>query len=235
MTANELKQFADSVAAMMVAQASHGISTSSLVGLGEISLRDATIVAAASIGARLRQAWVLLREETPNGWHGADIDVVVARRVGANLRWVAGVELKWWRQSDGANAGNRRRELVRDFLRAASLYPLVDDASLVALLSTEDSWSRTAHSKGNDVSALALIKGQGVQQWNVQNLAACPAVRGAAQALSGHAPVPSLFRSELLSTVTVQVDNHARAAARVWKVWKYQNTQFLTPPQIAAL
>jgi hypothetical protein len=48
-------------------------------------------------------------------------------------------------------------------------------------------------------------------------------------------PVPNLFRSELLSTVTVQVDGHARAAARVWKVWKHQNTAFLTKGQIDAL
>src|SRR5262245_20972023 len=128
---------------MLVSQASHGISTSSLVGLGEISLRGATIVAAASMGARLRQAWLLFREQTPNTWNGAAVDVVVARKVGHRIRWVAGVELKWWRQSDGANAGNRRRELVRDFLRAASLCPLVDDVSFVTLLSTEDSWSRT--------------------------------------------------------------------------------------------
>lgn len=56
MTSGEERSFAESVAAMLVSQAAHGLSTSSLQGLGEITLRDATIVGAASVGARMRQA-----------------------------------------------------------------------------------------------------------------------------------------------------------------------------------
>jgi hypothetical protein len=220
---------------MLVSQAAHGVSTSSLQGLGEISLRDATIVAAASVGARMRQAWLLLREQTPNGWTGAEVDVVVARKVGTGVRWVVGVELKWWRQSDPANAGNRRRELVRDFIRAASLYPLVESSSFVALLSTPDSWNRTTDTQGRDAMAMALIKGQGQQAWDVRALGTAPAVRGAAQGLSGAVPVPKHFRSELLSSVALDVGGHEAATARVWRVRKHQNTHFFSDPEVAAL
>lgn len=50
MNDSKQREFAKSVAGMLVSEAAHGISTSSLDGLGEISLRDATVVAAALVG-----------------------------------------------------------------------------------------------------------------------------------------------------------------------------------------
>lgn len=161
--------------------------------------------------------------------------MVIARRAGAGVRWVVGVELKWWRQSDAANAGNRRRELVRDFIRAASLYRLVESSSFVGLLSTTDSWNRTTNTGGRDAPAMALIRGVGQQAWNVHALRPAPAVRGAAHGLNGAVPVPKHFRSELLSSVALDVDGHEAVRARVWRVWKYQSTRFFTPPQLQTL
>ena len=235
MTPSEERKFAASIAAMLASQAAHGISTVALQGLGEISLRDPTIVAAASIGARLKQAWLLLREEQPVSWSGGTVDVVVARMLPTQIRWVAGIELKWWRRADPGNAGNRRRDLVKDFIRAASLYPDLEGPAFVALLSTQASWRRTTGTNGNDTLPMTLVRRSGRQDWILPNLANCPAVRGSLRALNGSVPVPNRFRSELISSVKISTNGTEEATARVWRLWKQQNTRFLSEQEIEAL
>ena len=138
LTPAQVQELADRICAMLMSHASHGLATSSLEGMGEITLRDSLIVAAAAAGAQIKQAWVLEREVLPTGWTDSAVDLVIYRSgQQKTLKEVGGIELKWWRQTDKGNASNRRRDLVKDFMRAASLYPDVDDFAFVALLSTE--------------------------------------------------------------------------------------------------
>lgn len=55
-----------SICGILISHAAHGLATSSLEGMGEITLRDSLIVAAAAAGAQAKQAWILQREVLPN-------------------------------------------------------------------------------------------------------------------------------------------------------------------------
>jgi hypothetical protein len=124
MNNSEVKQLGEAMASMLLSQAAHGLATGSLEGTGEITLRDGLIVAAAAEGARIRQAWIIEREVIPNGWTDAPVDLFLRKQgnLGA-ISTIGGVELKWWRKTDAGNSANRRRDLIRDFIRA-----LVDES-----------------------------------------------------------------------------------------------------------
>jgi hypothetical protein len=233
LTPAQIQGLADRVSAILVAHASHGLATSSIEGMGEITLRDSLIVAAAATGAEIKQAWVLKREVLPQGWSDSAVDLVVYRagQQGA-LREVGGVELKWWRQADKGNASNRRRDLVKDFIRAASLYSTVDDFAFVALLSTEVSWASTTNTTKADAAAMTLLRGNGSQVWNLRNLSGSPAVRGSVRFLNGKAPIPNIFHSKLLSNLELHFASGRSAFARVWQLKKPQNTHFCTPAEV---
>ncbi|WP_431257820.1 hypothetical protein ACQ86G_24980 [Roseateles chitinivorans] len=195
--------------------------------MGEITLRDSLIVAAATAGAQMNQAWVHKREVIPAGWIDSAVDLVVHRIGHKNvLHVVGGVELKWWRHQDKSNASNRRRDLVRDFVRAAALYPQVEDFSFVALLSTEVSWATTTTTTGADASAMTLLTANGTSKWNLQSLRSSPAVKGAVRSLNGKVPVPNIFHSKLLSTLELHLASGRSAFARVWLITKPQKTHF---------
>jgi len=151
------------------------------------------------------------------------------------LKEVGGIELKWWRQTDKGNASNRRRDLVKDFMRAASLYPAVDDFTFVALLSTEVSWASTTATRGTDAAAMALLTATSSQTWNLSTLAASPAVKGAIRYLNGKVPIPNIFHSKLLSTLELHFASGRSAFAKVWLVKKPKNTHYFTPAEVAEL
>lgn len=149
------------------------------------------------------------------------------------MKEVGGVELKWWRQEDKGNASNRRRDLIKDFIRAASLYPAVDDFTFVALLSTEVSWTSTTNTSGQDASAMSLLTANGSQIWNLNNLSNCPGVKGAISFLNKKIPIPNIFHSKLLSTLNLNFVSGRSAFAKVWLVTEPQKTRFLTKQEIS--
>jgi hypothetical protein len=233
LTTAQVQELADRICAILIAHASHGLATSSLEGMGEITLRDSLIVAAAATGAQIKQAWVLKREVLPHGWIDSAVDLVIYRSGNLSaLKEVGGVELKWWRQNDKRNASNRRRDLVKDFIRAASLYPAVDDFTFVALLSTEVSWVSTTSTDRADASAMALLTAVGSQTWDIRTLAASPAVKGAVRFLNGKVPIPNIFHSKLLSTLELNFASGRSAFAKVWLVKKPQKTHYCTDGEV---
>lgn len=235
MTPGNTRDLAQSVASMLISHAAHGHSTSSLAGVGEISLRDALVVASASVGARLKQAWIIRREVTPSGWTNADVDVVISRKPRQQEKLVTGVELKWWRRADTGNGANRRRGLVRDVMRSAALYPQLEGPAFVALLATAKSWAVTSGTRGNDAPPMILLKTAGIQTWRLKDLATAPAIKYAATNMNGNVPVANIFRTELLASARLQDANATVATARVWRVWKQQNTKFLDDSAIQGL
>lgn len=236
MTEAEIKSMADGIAYMLLSNAAHGLATSSLVGTGEITLRDALVVAAAAAGSKTRQAWIIDREVVPNDWTDAPVDLMISRLGnGGNVSLVGGAELKWWRRADHGNSANRRRDLLKDFLRAAALYPDVSDFSFVALLATSESWNATTETGGTDRAAMSLLKRKGSRSWNVRSLGTSAALKGAIRLLHGRVPICNIFHTELLSSSRISLDNERSALAKVWRVKKPQNTVFLADDRIAEL
>lgn len=201
MTPAQIQQLADRTCSILISHAAHGLATSSLEGMGEITLRDSLVVAAAATGAQTKQAWILQREVLPTGWTDSAVDLMIYRTGNAGAQHpLGGIELKWWRHDDKSNASNRRRDLVRDFIRAAALYPEVDDFAFVALLSTEVSWSSTTSTTGADADAMQLLTAAGTSKWNIQMLRGSPAVKGAVRSLQGKVPAPGLLPVPLTPT-----------------------------------
>lgn len=235
MTPTQIQELADRTCSILISHAAHGLATSSIEGMGEITLRDSLVVAAAATGAQTKQAWVLEREVLPVGWTKSAVDLVIYRAGNQSAqRAVGGVELKWWRQQDKSNASNRRRDLVKDFIRAAALYPQVDDFAFVALLSTEVSWSSTTTTTAADALAMNLLTATGSSKWNINDLRDSPAVKGAVRSLQNKVPVPNIFRSKLLSTLELHFASGRSAFARVWALSKPQKTHFLDPSELYA-
>lgn len=234
MTPAQLQSLADRFCSILISHAAHGLATSSLEGMGEITLRDALIVAAAAEGAQSNKPWILRREITPGGWQESAVDLVVYRVGNQAAEYeLGGVELKWWRHNDKSNASNRRRDLVKDFIRAASLYPLVEQFSFVALLSTAVSWTATTETEGDDAQAMKLLtEDEDVSVWNVTELSDSPAVRGSVRYLREKVPIPNIFHSKLLSNLELAFASGRTATARVWMLKKPQNTHFLSGTQI---
>ncbi len=230
------KRLAQRLADILLSHAAHGLATGSLAGTGEITLRDGLIVAAAAHGAAEKRSWILEREVLPSGWSDAAVDLMVFRLGNANTKHlIGGVELKWWRQEDGGNAGNRRRDLVKDFIRAGSLYPSVEEFSFVALLSTAGSWSATASTTGSDNALMRRLLLVGSQQWNIENDAGSAALRAAVRVLRGRVPIPNIIRSELIAEQSLRSSTQEISFARVWHVRKPQSTRILTDNEIDAI
>lgn len=231
------KDFANRIADMLLAHAAHGLATSSIEGMGEITLRDGLIVAAAAMGAKSKRSWIIDREVLPTGWSDSAVDLVAYRKAnGDNLAMVGAVELKWWRRTDRSNAGNRRRELVKDFIRAAALHKLSEEFAFVALLSTSDSWSTTTRTSKSDKEVMKLLTDSGIQKWNLTKLMASSSVRGALNSLDGRvAPISNSLHSELLSYRTIGDGGKTIAFAKVWSVRRPQKTKDLSSADIKAM
>lgn len=243
MNSQQEKEFARRIATMLLSHAAHGLATSALAQTGEITLRDGLVVAAAAEAAGIRQSWIINREVVPAGWADAPVDLLVQKNGNNNtIITLGGVELKWWRKTDAANSANRRRDLIRDFIRAGSLYQQVNDFSFVALLSTEGSWAATTTTKGTDKGVMSMLSASAIQKWNLKKMIASKAVEGAMRSLRGKVPMPNVFHTELLCTRSIYDSTTQLAFARVWKVKKPQNTIFLNdatlekliPPRIVA-
>ncbi|WP_175926327.1 hypothetical protein [Burkholderia cepacia] len=232
----EINALAEAIASMLVSHGAHGLATGSLEGMGEITLRDGLVVAAAAEAARTRQSWVIEREIVPPGWTDAPVDLYLGR-VGNKgvVSTLGGCELKWWRKTDPSNAANRRRDLIRDFIRAASLYALVEEFSFVALLSTEGSWSSTIGTSGTDKAAMSMLSATGSQKWNLKKMIGSKAIEGAMRSLGDKVPMPNIFHTELLCTRSLTDGANVLAFSKVWLVKKPQNTKMLTAAQLAVL
>jgi hypothetical protein len=230
------KRLASGVAEILLSYAAHGMATRSLAGMGEITLRDGLVVAAAAAGAAEKRAWIIEREIVPNGWAEGSVDLIISRAGNAEKSvLLGGVELKWWRQEDGGNASNRRRDLVKDFIRAGSLYQQTQEFSFVALLSTAGSWTSTASTKGSDKELMQRLLAEGSQQWNIENDKTSAAVRNAVASLRDRVPVPNIVRSELLVNLSLRASGEEEAFARVWSVRKPQKTRILQDSEMDAI
>lgn len=236
MNNSEVKQLGEAMANMLLSHAAHGLATGSLEGTGEITLRDGLIVAAAAEGARIRQAWIIEREVIPNGWTDAPVDLFLRKQgnLGA-ISTIGGVELKWWRKTDAGNSANRRRDLVRDFIRAGALYSQIQSFAFVALLSTEGSWDATTKTNGTDKDAMLKLSSSGIQKWNLEKMISSKGVEGAMRSLEGKVPMPNIFHTELLCTRSLTDGTNQLAFAKVWKVKKPQNTVILDAAKLAKL
>lgn len=236
MTPEQIKSLADGTASILLSYAARGLATQAVEGMGEITLRDGLVVAAAAAGAQARQAWILDREVLPQGWTDTAVDLVISRHGNqGNVVKIGGIELKWWRRTDPGNAANRRRDLIKDFVRAASLYTLVEEFSFVALLSTAGSWSSTASTTASDRPAMHKLVAEGSQNWTLQTLIGCSAVKSAMRSLNGRVPMPNIFHTELLSNQSISNASGLVVFSEVWAVRKPQNTQILQQAQIDAL
>jgi len=233
LTDANIRDLADRVSSILMSHAAHGLATSSLDGMGEITLRDGLVVAAASSGSRLKQAWILEREVVPNGWSDAPVDLFIRRKGNqGSIKDVGGLELKWWRRGDKSNAGNRRRDLVRDFIRAAALYQQMESFAFVALLSTEVSWDSTTQTDKGDQPAMALLGAEDTQKWNLISLKKSPAIKGAIRSLGNRVPITNIFHTKLISSLDLHLSSGRVASARVWSVVKPQRSKIMTAAEI---
>jgi len=236
MTDRGVAGLAKRFAAMLAAHAAHGRAISALHGTGEVTLRDGLVVAAAAAGARLNQAWIIRRESVPKGWRNTPVDLLIKRRNGqGRVVLVGGVELKWWRQDDARNSANRRRDLLRDMVRAAALYAQAEEFAFVALLTTTASWTSTTVTKGSDKGAMTLLAASGVQQWNLGKMRSSKSLMRAIASLRAQVPICNVFHTELLSEFTLNDAGKTTVFAKVWKIRKPQNSKLLDDAAIRAL
>lgn len=233
LTDANIRDLADRISSILMSHAAHGLATSSLVGMGEITLRDGLVVAAASSGSSLKQAWLLEREVVPNGWTDAPVDLLITRKGNQGaIKDVGGVELKWWRRADKSNGTNRRRDLVRDFIRAAALYQQMESFAFVALLSTEVSWDSTTQTDKGDRPAMDLLCNEDTQKWNLIKLKKCPAIKGAIRSLGNRVPITNIFHTKLISSHALGLSSGRVASAMVWSVIKPQRSKIMTAAEI---
>lgn len=227
MNTNQKSELARAIAWMLCSHAAHGLSTASIKGVGEITLRDGLIVAAAAIGSKHKNAWLLEREVEPDGWSDSNVDLMVYRVSGDNQSLVGGTELKWWRQKDKGNASNRRRDLIKDLLRAAALYTLSESFSFVALLATKESWDATTDTRGKDKALLDKLKSESSEHWNIRDLSSSPSIKAAVRLLRKKVPVTTAFRTKLLTACSLSDQSGIECVARVWEVQKTQNSRWV--------
>ena len=176
----------------------------------------------------MRQAWIIQREVVPDEWIDAPVDLFLQKQGNQGaISTIGGVELKWWRKIDAGNSANRRRDLIRDFIRAGALYPQVQKFAFVALLSTEGSWAATTNTDGSDKDAMAKLSSIGSQSWNLSEMIASKGVEGAMRSLQNKVPIPNIFHTELLCTRSLTDGVNQLAFAKIWKVKKPQKTIFL--------
>ncbi|OOE38426.1 hypothetical protein BZG06_16260 [Salinivibrio kushneri] len=233
---SEVQELADRVASMLLSYAAHGLATSSISGMGEISLRDGLVAAAAASGANQSRSWIIKREVQPQGWLDSAVDLYIKSKTShGNIREVGGVELKWWRRDDAGNASNRRRDLVKDFIRAASLFSQVNDFAIVALLSTDVSWSKTTSTQGSDAQVMSLLSGSGSQRWNIKKMSSCKAIQGSVRYLKGKIEIPNAFHSKLRSEYSLSFSSGHLAFARVWTVKRVPNSRIIPEDELDVL
>jgi hypothetical protein len=233
LTDANIRDLADRASSILISHAAHGLATSALDGMGEITLRDCLVVAAASSGSSLKQAWILEREVIPSGWSDAPVDLFIRRKGNQGaLKDVGGVELKWWRRGDKSNAGNRRRDLARDFIRAAALYQHMESSAFVALLSTEVSWEKTTQTDKGDQPAMDLLCAKDAQKWNLISLQKSPAIKGAIRSVGNRVPITNIFHTKLISSLDLHLSSDRVASARVWSVVKPQRSKIMTAAEI---
>lgn len=227
----------------LLGRAVHAAGTRSLDGMAELTFYDTLVSVAAAEGARRRQGWIIERELKPPAWTGEErIDLVVRRKSAAKDAkevWVLAAELKWWRKCDGANAGNRRKALVVDLLRAACArgFLAVEEAAYVVLISTDDSWkaSATVSSKSTDEDVCAKLNASGKQSWSLRALKNAAAMKGAVGQLRKSIQIPSSFETTLVQHKDAPAGGGKRLEVRVWKVRKPQKSKELDAATLESL
>lgn len=221
------REFAKSIAAMLLSNAAHAVALGDLRAIGEIALSDGMVVAGAAVGATRRNAWIIRREVCPSTWSSGAIDLVVSRVTNRDREiWVNAVELKWWRDARSANASNRRRDLLKDMIRAAAIYPDVEGSALVALLTTRSAWKATVNTSGADKEICSRFTIDGLARWNLSTLGDTPAVKGALSSLTGLPRIPNILHTKLLVTMRIG-ETSDLAFARVWGVRKPEKSRWI--------
>jgi len=227
------KEMAESLSLVLLSNAAHGFGTETLSGLGEITLRDGLVAGAASIGARRNAAWIIEREHKPQDWNSGNIDLTVWRKRRRQKEWFCSAELKWWHRNDTSNASNRRADLIRDFIRAGSVYPRLlqpDKMSFVLLLSTQASWGTTVerHEAGDHALCTHWKRAYATQSWDLKALKVCPGLRTAVKELRQMGvKIPNIIHSDLTYSVSIRQQRSQRGEVRCWSVRKPQNSTFL--------
>lgn len=221
----------------LLGRAIHAAGTRSLDGMAELTFYDTMIAVAAAEGARRRAAWIIEREVKPASWKGEErIDLVVRRKSGANEPWVLATELKWWRQSDGANSANRRKALLVDLLRAACARGFlgIEEEAYVVLISTETSWKKTTTTTGSDSDVCAKLNAAGTQSWSLDKLRGASALKGAVAQLRGSIQLPSSFHTTLVQHQAAPAGGGKKVEVRVWRVRKPQKSKQLDDATLTA-
>lgn len=234
----------DSVSLTLLGTAVHAAGLRSLRGLGEITLRDSLIAGVATEGARRDEAWIFKREVTPAGWTEEAVDLVVMRAVDD---WVSAIELKWWKKQDVYNAGNRRKQGVRDIVRCASVAstPGVSEECYFVLVTTKNSWQKTTKTTQGDGPVATRLKATKNQSWNLPALAACPAVKGAIKSLlrknkttkvwHRRLPVPRTFNTRLVASYFGNTAKDDRVYVKTFRVRVPDGTAMLSEAEMRTI
>lgn len=231
--------FTEGLALALLGRGVHAAGTRSLTGMAELTFYDTLVSVAAAEGARLRKAWIIRREFQPPKWRGDErIDLVVTRFSGKNEVWVSATELKWWRSDDSANSSNRRKDLVVDFLRAASVegFTGVKDGAYVVLITTEAAWTATTKVRsGKDIPIASKIQGTATQKWSLPTLKDAPAIKNAVSELRKNVPLPSIFHTRLEENVVAPLAGTHQLRVLVWSVRKPQRSVELVDLALSTL
>lgn len=233
------ENLADCIGLTLLGTGVHAAGIRALSGLGEITLRDSLVAAVAAEGARRKTPWIFTREEKPSHWQDEAVDLVITRKVNNTVAWIAAVELKWWRHADSQNSFNRRKALVRDFLRCASLshQPGTQEDSLVVLVSTSSSWKKTTSTDAGDRPVVDVLKADDTMSWRIsQSMYKCPAVRDALSSMIKKAsgkpdvmrmPIPTTIHSKLLGIYESDTGGQQNLQVRIWRVRKPQKSTII--------
>lgn len=229
---------AESLSLVLLSHAAHGLGTETLSGLGEITLRDGLVAGAAAVGARRNAALIIEREHKPQDWKSGNIDLTVWRKRKRQKEWFCSTELKWWHQDDANNASNRHAKLIRDFIRAGSVYPMMlkpDKMAFVLLLTTSSSWNTKVerHTAGDLSLCYRWTRAYVTQTWDLSALKGCPGVRAAVAELRGMGvKIPNIIHSDLTYSASIRQQRSERGEVRCWSVRKPQKTTFLSNAEL---
>ncbi|WP_373700198.1 hypothetical protein [Neisseria dentiae] len=229
LTESQIVELSDRICASLISQAAHALATSSLDEIGEITLRDSLILAVSAFSSSIRLAVIQDREYTPDGWEDSAIDLAILRKnTQQREEFIGGVELKWWRRSDTQNAANRRRDIVKDLIRTATLYSQVTDFAFMALLTTDVSWEKTIGKKSPDRKVMDKLTASAVEKWKIEEIQHTPCVSSAINYLKPKVSIPNIFHTKLLSSLELKFASGRSASAKIWLVKKPQKSYWLS-------
>ena len=153
--------------------------------------------------------------------------VIKERTTHNNTRTVAAIEVKWWRDADQSNASNRRKALVRDIIRAASMSNAVESFALVCLVATYESWDKTLNAKSEERNFINSIATSN----DVVKVDPTRDLKSILKTLLGsngqRFPIPTSIHVERQSECCISLNGNESVVARIWEVRKPQRSGWL--------